>query len=230
MNSDNPTSDFDSTVNADSASDPLKIEEPTESRQPLTKWLVGIIAFVIFFDQLTKHLALEALGDIPGGSISVIGDFLRWTLVYNEGGAMGTNLGGSALYGVIGIGILLALGYYLWHNRHESKIALPLALIAGGAIGNLIDRFQMGKVVDFIDVDFFNIAIMGFRLERWWTFNIADSAISVALVYMLWYSLRPQPKPTDKSEGLSETSENIGEDVAAEVDNSGVDESLRESQ
>ncbi|MBN4056787.1 signal peptidase II [bacterium AH-315-J21] len=220
MNSDNPTSDFDSTDNTDSSSAPLKKEEQAESRQPLTKWLMGIITSVIFFDQLTKHLALEALGDIPGKSISVIGDFLRWTLVYNEGGAMGTNLGGSALYGVIGVVILLVLGYYLWHNRHESKIALPLALIAGGAIGNLIDRFQMGKVVDFIDVDFFNVAIMGFRLERWWTFNIADSAISVALVYMLWYSFRSQPKPTNESEAIPKTGANVSEDVSVKVDNS----------
>ncbi len=107
---------------------------------------------------------------------------------------MGTNLGGSTLYTIIGIAILLALGYYLWQYRYSAKVAIPLALISGGAIGNLIDRFVHGKVVDWIDVNFFDISLFNFHLERWWTFNIADSAISVALVYMLWQSLR-SPKP-----------------------------------
>jgi len=191
--------------------------QATEAHSGLTQprslsvWIVVIIACVALADQVTKNWALSSLSDVPGKSVSIIGDFLRWTLVYNEGGAMGTNLGGSMLYTVIGIAILLALGYYLWQYRFSAKVAAPLALIAGGAIGNLIDRFVHGKVVDWIDVNFFDVSIFNFHLERWWTFNIADSAISVALVYMLWQSLR-SPKGEQKivdteKDGVSDINE-----------------------
>jgi len=196
MNTDKPASDLKFEIPASPTQNPGSHSPESTGKsgppRPLTLWIAAIIAFVALADQLTKNWALATLSDIPGRSISVIGDFLRWTLVYNEGGAMGTNLGGSMLYTVVGIAILLALGYYLWQYRYAARVAIPLALIAGGAIGNLIDRFVHGKVVDWIDVNFFDISLFSFHLERWWTFNIADSAISVALVYMLWQSLRPE--------------------------------------
>jgi signal peptidase II len=210
MNNDNPAPESESASSSAGLTDATNSYSPGK---PLTPWIIAIIALVALSDQLTKRWALEELSEIPGRTVSVIGDFLRWTLVYNEGGAMGTNLGSSTLYTVIGIGILIALVYYLWQYRFEGRIAIPLALIAGGAIGNLIDRFEHGKVVDWIDVNFFDISLLGFRLERWWTFNIADSAISVALVFMLWVSFRPgrqgskaRTEPTSASPN-NETSE-----------------------
>lgn len=193
MNNDKPSAQTDAPASLTTQSAVKSENAPDMRRQrPFTRRIVVIIALVVIADQLTKSWALSALSDIPGRSVSVFGDFLRWSLVYNEGGAMGTNLGGSTLYTVIGIAILLALVYYLWQYRYSAKVAVPLALIAGGAVGNLIDRFVHGKVVDWIDVNFFDISLFSFHLERWWTFNIADSAISVALVYMLWQSLRPE--------------------------------------
>jgi signal peptidase II len=62
-----------------------------------------------------------------------------------------------------------------------------LAGIAGGALGNLIDRLRLGRVVDFIDVDFFDIDLLG--ITRWWTFNVADIAISGAIVLLLLITL-----------------------------------------
>ncbi len=215
MNSDQPTPELEPTtsnpapITPDSviaeSSDSVAAASGAEGKS-LTMWIFSIISFVTIADQLTKRWALDALSDVPGRSISVFGDFLRWTLVFNEGGAMGTNLGSSSLYTVIGIVILIVLGFYLWQYRHIAKLAIPLSLIAGGAIGNLIDRFDHGKVVDWIDVNFFDISVMDFHLERWWTFNIADSAISVALVFMLWVSLRPERNrltlhTEEKSEG-----------------------------
>jgi signal peptidase II len=64
------------------------------------------------------------------------------------------------------------------------RISDPLSFITGGAIGNLIDRIAYGKVVDFLDFDFFDISLFGYRLERWWTFNIADMAISLSILYL----------------------------------------------
>ena len=108
-----------------------------------------------------------------------------FTLVYNEGGAMGTRLGSTQYYTIMAILILPFLAYYLWRNRSEKSIAWPLAFILGGAIGNLIDRVRVGRVVDFIDVDIPDINLSFFQLDRFWTFNVADAAITCAIVFLL---------------------------------------------
>lgn len=124
-----------------------------------------------------------------------------FTLVYNEGGAMGTNLGSSMYYLISASLILLFVLYYIYANRTKLQLSIPLSFIAGGAIGNLIDRIAYGKVVDFIDVDFFDIDLFGYQLQRWWTFNIADSAISCSIVYLLYLIL------TKKLDGAVEDKE-----------------------
>ena len=107
------------------------------------------------------------------------------TLVYNQGGAMGTNLGSSTYYLVTSLLILLFVLYYIYRYGHQRGLSFTLAFIAGGAIGNLIDRFRIGEVVDFVDVDFFDISLFGYHLERWYAFNIADAAITCAIVWLL---------------------------------------------
>ena len=100
---------------------------------------------------------------------------------------MGTNFG-SPLYYLISASIILVLVLiYIYINRDTTMMVVPLAFIAGGAIGNIIDRIRIGKVVDFIDVDFFDVNLFGYQLNRWWTFNIADSVISCSLVFLLFY-------------------------------------------
>jgi len=144
-----------------------------------------IIAIVVLLDQITKIWAVDALTGQP--SKSIIGDFLMFTLVYNEGGAMGTNFGPSGYYLITALIILPLLLYYIYANRTYKMIALPLSFIASGALGNVIDRIRIGKVVDFIDVDFFDLSLFGYRLERWWTFNIADAAITCAIVFIQFH-------------------------------------------
>lgn len=148
-------------------------------------WQLAIIVGVAGLDQITKFWALDALSDQP--TISVLGSFLQFTLVYNLGGAMGTNLGTPLYYLVIASLVLPFILYYMYSHRRHRAISLPLAFIAGGAIGNFIDRVRLGKVVDFIDVDFFDINLFGYQLDRFWTFNIADSAITCSIVFLLAY-------------------------------------------
>jgi signal peptidase II len=119
-----------------------------------------------------------------GNPVEVIGSFFMLTLIYNEGGAMGTNIGSSNYYLIASVIILAVILYYLYTQREHKTLAMPLSFISGGAIGNLIDRISYGKVVDFLDFDFFNINIFGYRLERWWTFNVADMAISLSILYL----------------------------------------------
>ncbi len=96
---------------------------------------------------------------------------------------MGTNFGSSLYYLVSSLLILFVVLYYMYANRTKRYLVYPLACIAGGAIGNIIDRLRLGQVVDFIDIDFFDMPFLG--IERWWTFNIADAAISCSIVYLL---------------------------------------------
>ena len=164
-----------------------------------------IIVTVALADQLSKLWVLNNLDyNIPR---EILGRFFMFTLIYNDGGAMGTNFGSSAYYLISSILILLFVMYYLYVNRYQRLFAIPLALI-----GNLIDRIRLGKVVDFIDVDFFDLNLFGYQLERWWTFNIADSAILVSILFLLFLMLFKKDaftplKPTDEH-NASRISEN----------------------
>lgn len=164
-------------------------------------WPLIIIVLVVLADQLTKHWALAALDGQP--SKSIIGDFFRLSLVYNRGGAMGTAFGPSTGYLIMALIILPILGFYLWRYRESGAVALPLAFIFGGAVGNVIDRIQFGHVIDFIDIDIPDINVLGFQLERWWTFNIADSAITCALVWLVFYMVFHRPQGEGKTGGQS---------------------------
>lgn len=142
-----------------------------------------IIVSVVLLDQLTKIWAINLLEH--GNPVEVFGSFFMLTLVYNEGGAMGTSIGSSNYYLVASIIILFFILYYLYSQRENKSLAIPLSFISGGAIGNLIDRIIYGKVVDFLDFDFFDINIFGYRLDRWWTFNVADMAISLSILFLI---------------------------------------------
>ena len=136
-------------------------------------------------DQLSKILAVHYLAESATGSVEVLGRFLMFTLVYNKGGAMGTNFGSSSYYLIASSLILLFLLYYVYLSRADRMLSNTLAFIAGGAIGNIVDRLRFGKVIDFIDVDVPDITLFDYGLQRWWTFNIADAAISIAIILLL---------------------------------------------
>jgi signal peptidase II len=142
---------------------------------------------VVLADQLTKLWAVSALAGEP--PYRFMGEFVMFTLVYNYGGAMGTSLGSSTWYLVVAFLLLPFLAFYIYHYRDWPRHSWPLAFIAGGAVGNIIDRLRLGKVIDFIDIDFFNIQLGSFQLQRWWTFNVADAAISLAIIYLIIISL-----------------------------------------
>ncbi|MCP4686008.1 MAG: signal peptidase II [bacterium] len=158
---------------------------------------------VVVLDQVTKSWAVASLSGQP--SLRVLGDFLMFTLVYNEGGAMGTQLGPSVSYLVMAVVVLPFLMYYIYRNRNDLMYSLPLSLIAAGAVGNLIDRIRLGKVIDFVDADFFDIDLFGFHMDRFWVFNIADAAISCAIVFLLIVMLFFQEKQTPPEEPVDPT-------------------------
>ena len=113
---------------------------------------------------------------------------------------MGTNFGSPTYYLVSSILILMFVFFYIYTNREQTSLATVLSFIAGGAIGNIIDRLAYNQVVDFLDFDFFDIDFFGYQLQRWWTFNMADAFISCSIVYLLIFIIfGKKEKPEDNS-------------------------------
>ncbi len=146
--------------------------------------VLATVGGIVLVDAFTKLVAVDRLVPVHTPH-PVLGEWLRWTLVYNPGAAFGLHLGPWSRWIFIGL-TLVALGV-LWSLYRASAVdarlrVISLAAIAGGAVGNLVDRLRSARgVVDFIDV--------GVGAWRWPTFNVADMAVScgaIALAVVLW--------------------------------------------
>lgn len=132
-----------------------------------------------------------------GSSKNIIGDFFRLTYIENAGMAFGFDLGWKHLFGIISIIASLLILYYLYKSKEANfGFRLSLAMILAGAIGNLIDRvfygvifgydkLFYGRVVDFLDVDFFDLNIFGYQIDRWPIFNVADASVTIGVILLI---------------------------------------------
>jgi signal peptidase II len=138
-----------------------------------------VLLTVLLLDCSTKRLAVEALSppDVPH---DVLGDVFRLTLAYNRGMATGIPVGSRWLLtaaAIVVIGILWRA--YRRTAPGETLRVVALALLTGGAIGNVIDRVRWsGGVVDFVD--------LGVGSVRFWTFNVADVAVTLGALMLAW--------------------------------------------
>lgn len=134
-------------------------------------------ALVVVFDQISKYLVRHNL-DLHT-PIPVMGDFFRLTYVENSGIVFGIKVGGALpLFTVLSIAATILILYYFFRERtNHLGIRISLALVLGGAVGNLIDRLIFGQVVDFLD--------FGFGGYRFFVFNVADSAVTVGVALFL---------------------------------------------
>ncbi len=173
----------------------------------MKRHLLLLSLFVILIDQLSKTVIAHAL--YPGESIKVLGNFFRITYVLNPGGAFGTRIGSGTFYTIISIlAIFLGIYFFLKTREDETWFRIGWSLILGGAFGNLIDRFRFGEVLDFLDVDFFDIHIPSIiQLDRWPVFNVADASVTIAMIIILWQVLFHK-KPT-KPEIIEDEKEKI---------------------
>jgi signal peptidase II len=155
-----------------------------ERSNPNARMFFGVATAVVLSDAFTKILAADRL--IPSGlPRAVIGQTLQLRLVFNRGAAFGLNVGPWSrwIFTALTIGALVLLWQlYRATRAGEMLRTFALALVCGGAVGNLVDRIKSGRgVVDFIDV--------GIGSARWPTFNVADMAVScgaVLLAIVLW--------------------------------------------
>ncbi|OGF52751.1 MAG: signal peptidase II [Candidatus Fraserbacteria bacterium RBG_16_55_9] len=151
----------------------MNFERRHSSLTPLF-WMGVIVAA----DQLAKLAAATYLE--PMRYIPIFGEYFRLTLTWNSGGAFGILAGQGSLLTALTVGVAVTILLVLLRGDLQSKqVVLGLAGIAGGAIGNLIDRLWLGRVVDYLD---FGIS----PTLRWPTFNLADAAIVTGTALLLW--------------------------------------------
>jgi signal peptidase II len=157
-----------------------------------TKYLrfAGVVALVVLVDQGTKYLVLKTMPLFR--SIVVIPGIFNLTHVHNPGGAFGflAQNGSPWRHWMFLAAAVIALSMILYFHHQTPRthpfLGVGLAMIFGGAIGNLIDRLRFGEVVDFLD---FYLAHM-----HWPTFNVADSAVTVGVgIFVLHILLKKMP-------------------------------------
>jgi len=141
---------------------------------------------VVIVDQWTKFLVRTQFELYE--SKTVIDGFFQLTYVTNDGMAFGLNFpGGFYLFTTASVVMTIVLFYYLWKEKSNNLLLrISLALILGGAIGNLIDRVILHSVVDFFDFIF--------GTYHFYIFNVADSSVTVGMILFLVYSFFLQPK------------------------------------
>ncbi len=145
-------------------------------------FFVGVMALVVALDQWTKHLIVNRL--LLYQSIPVVKGWLNLVYVHNTGVAFGffngpNNFPKTLFFSGVTLVSLCVILYFLLHavRRRSAFLAILLGMICGGAIGNLIDRFRCGAVIDFVDVYY--------KKYHWPAFNVADAAISMGIILLI---------------------------------------------
>src|SRR6202795_3796271 len=142
---------------------------------------LGLAGTVVVLDQLAKAWLVSNL--VPGQIVDVLGDYVRFVFSQNSGALFGLFRDSALLFGLVSLGVIgLIVGY---HSRSERSLYLSVALgfLLGGAVGHVLDRLRLGYVVDFVDI--------GIGSLRWYIFNVADAAISAAIVMLVVVAILP---------------------------------------
>jgi signal peptidase II len=145
-------------------------------------WLLFAVAIVaIVLDQITKHLAVAYLDYLE---VSPVTPFFYLTLRFNEGAAFSFLAGAGGwqrwLFAALAFVVSVILAIWItriYRQKGNTQEALALAMILGGALGNLYDRVMLGHVVDFI--------VLHYQTYEWPAFNIADSAICIGAALLI---------------------------------------------
>ena len=144
---------------------------------------IGMALAILVADQISKWWVLEVF-DLPARVSVPVLPFLNLTMVWNRGitfGLLSSDSGwGAALLAAVALGVVVALTVWLW-QAERMAVALALGAVAGGAVGNVIDRIAYGAVVDFLHAHAWGWS--------WYVFNVADAAIVCGVGLLLLDSL-----------------------------------------
>ncbi len=146
-------------------------------------WLVffGIAGTVVVLDQIAKAWLVANVS--PGEVVNVVGDWVRFVFSQNSGALFGLFRDNAVLFGLVSLGVIGLIVAYHGRSGRSLYLSIALGLLLGGAVGNLVDRLRLGYVVDFIDI--------GIGDWRFYTFNLADSAITCSILLLIAAALFP---------------------------------------
>lgn len=151
----------------------------------------ALAGLIVVLDQLSKWIVLES---IQLGEVRYVAPFFNWVLTFNPGAAfsfLADQPGWQRwFFSVLAVGISGWIAVMLRQHPQQKLLSLALALVMGGALGNVIDRIRFGAVVDFIQWH-----VAGYY---WPAFNIADSAITVGAVLLVFEQLTAAGKKTEE--------------------------------
>jgi len=142
---------------------------------------LGVAGTVIVIDQLSKAWLVANVS--AGEVVSVIGDLVRLVQSQNSGALFGLFRDQAILFALVSIGVIGLIALYHARSGRSLYLSIALGLLLGGAIGNMLDRLRLGYVVDWVDI--------GIGGLRFWTFNVADSAITIAILMLVGLALFP---------------------------------------
>jgi signal peptidase II len=149
--------------------------------RPLWAPFVLLAAVIVVADQVAKAWITDALA--PDGVFNVVGDNLRLVYTQNSGALFGMFRGQAVPFAVLSLAVIGLIVAYHGRSGRSPYMTLTLGLLLGGAIGNAIDRLRLNYVVDFVDA--------GIGGLRFYTFNVADSCITAAILLLLLMAVRP---------------------------------------
>lgn len=151
----------------------------------------GLLALaVLIADQMSKLIVVSTLAD--RGPLVIIPRAFQFIYRTNTGAAFSIFQEHTMALTVFASFVAVGLAFWGWRLRPEEvMLRWPLALIFGGAVANLIDRYRLGHVTDFIDAHWDNV-------YHFPTFNVADSAICIGMGLLIWMSLWGAPSPAEQ--------------------------------
>lgn len=163
----------------------MTAEAPSVAKRPSRpRWILfaALAIGVAIADQVTKALIVSTLA--IGERVDVVGELLRIVHGRNSGMLFGLLPRSATAFAVVSFGVIALIVWY--HSRVGRSVftSVALGLLLGGAIGNLIDRLRYGAVIDFVD--------MGIGTWRFYTYNVADAAISTSIVILVALALVPR--------------------------------------
>lgn len=149
--------------------------------RPYWAAFLALVGGIVVVDQASKAWIASELG---GGRVIVfLGGALRLIYTENDGALFGMFRGQVAVFAILSVAVIAMIVTVHARSGRDRYMTLTLGLLLGGAIGNAIDRFRLGYVVDFVDG--------GLGTTRFFTFNLADACISTAIVLLFALALRP---------------------------------------
>jgi signal peptidase II len=149
--------------------------------RPRWSIFLGIAAVVVVLDQLSKAWLVSMLD--PGERLEIVGDLLRIVHGQNTGALFGMFRDQALLFAIVSVGVVGLIVWYHGSSGRNTLLSVALGLLLGGAIGNMIDRFRLGYVIDWVDA--------GIGDLRFYTFNVADSAITCSILLLLLLAFLP---------------------------------------